>query len=118
MIFYTEQTTQILDINKAVERDLDGNLVIHSSGQALGVVMSSYQVPDSDPVTYESKIYVAGGGGQDMVLGAAWNGILTRFEFQNGQAVPVSSGGDGWLVPEFPVASKVSGDVVQGAIYK
>ena len=80
--------------------------------------MSSYQVPDSDPVTYESKIYVAGGGGQDMVLGAAWNGILTRFEFQNGQAIPVSSGGDGWLVPEFPNATKVIGDVVQGAIYK
>ena len=118
MIFYTEQTTKILDINKAVERDENGQLITHSSGVVLGVVMSSYQVQNSDPATFESKIYVGGGGGQSLILGATWDGVLTRFEFQNGLVVPISSGGNGWLIPEFPGTSKNNGDIVQGAIYK
>jgi len=118
MIFYTEQTTQILDIHKPVERDSAGNLVLHSSGEVLGVVMSSNQVSDTDPAIFESKIYVAGGGGQSLILGASWDGQLTRFEFQNGQAVPVASGGHGWLIPEFPQSMKSVSDIVQGAIYK
>ena len=118
MIFYTEQTTQILDIRKAVERDSAGNLILHSGGEVLGVVMSSNQVSDTDSAIFESKIYVAGGGGQSLILGASWDGKLTRFEFKNGQAVTVASGGHGWLIPEFPQSAKMAGEIVQGAIYK
>ena len=118
MIFYTEETSELLDINKAVERNQSGHLVIQSNSEAVGVVMSSNVIADTNPSRFESRIYVGGGGGQSLILGADWDGVLTRFEFQNGLAIPISSGGDGWLIPEFPSTTKNSGDIVQGAIYK
>jgi len=118
MIFYTEKTNAVLQIGLAVERDSSGQLTAHSTGTPLGVVMDSYEVEESDPVENQSMIYVAGGGGQSLILGADWDGVLTRFEFTQGRAVPVSSGGHGWLIPTLPQTSQVTGDTVTGAIYK
>lgn len=116
MIYYTLATPESFTVGEAVQ--LNGTtLETHSSGNVIGVVMSSVSLND-EGTDHATKIYVSGGGGVDMLLGAAWDGYPTRFEFINGRAHPVASGGDGWLIPEYPIAAKISGDTVQGGIYR
>ena len=118
MIFYTEQTTNNLEIAKAVERSPQGELVEHTSGIPLGVVMQIDEIQGSDPLAYAVKIYVAGGGGQGIKLGSDWDGVLSRFEIVAGYAVPCLENGDGWLIPEYPKELRQAGEIAQGAIYK
>tara|TARA_B100001063_G_C16332224_1_gene342697 strand:- start:108 stop:464 length:357 start_codon:yes stop_codon:yes gene_type:complete len=118
MLYYTEKTNIELRTNYAVQRDANGNLVEHTDGTVTGVCIRCAEMGDTDPTFYESKIYVAGGGGQSMVLNSNWSGLLTRFEFVNGKVEPIASGGSGWLVPEYPQISKNAGDIVSGVIYR
>lgn len=113
MIYFTTITSTSFTAGEAVEQ-AGSSIVTHNSGAVLGVVLASVEVAEN---TYHTKIYTAGGGGVDMILGADWDGLPTRFNFVQGRAVPVSSGGAGWLLPELPQAAKVAGDVVKGAIY-
>ena len=116
MIYYTLTTSTSFTSGEAVQ--LNGTtLETHSTGNVIGVVMSSVSLNDEN-TEYATKVYAAGGGGVDMLLGASWDGYPSRFEFIGGRAHPVASGGDGWLIPEFPISAKVSGDIAQGGIYK
>jgi len=118
MIFYTEQTLNNLEIAKAVERSPQGELVEHTSGTPLGIVMQIDEIQGSDALVYAAKIYVAGGGGQSIKLGSDWDGVLSRFEIVEGCAQPTSTGGQGWLIPNFPNTPQVAGELAQAALYK
>tara|TARA_Y100001954_G_scaffold180293_1_gene192021 strand:+ start:117 stop:473 length:357 start_codon:yes stop_codon:yes gene_type:complete len=118
MLYYTEKTNIELRSNYAVQRDSSNNLVEHTDGTVVGICMSCFEIQDTNPVFYESKIYVSGGGGQSMILNSNWSGLLTRFEFVNGKVEPVDTGGSGWLVPEYPQVNKNAGDIVSGVIYR
>jgi hypothetical protein len=113
MIYYTVQTSSSFLVGEAVEKS-GSTISSHSTGQVLGVVMSSEEI---QPGLYHVKIYAAGGGGTDMILGADWDGTPSRFEFVNGRVSPCATGGHGWLQPELPQTAKASGEIVRGAIY-
>lgn len=113
MIYFTLQTGNSFTVGEAVQKS-SGGVVPHTDGTVLGVVMMCTEVSEG---LYETKIYSAGGGGTDMLLGADWDGSAGRFRFENGRVVPVDSGGDGWLLPELPQAAKQVGDMIKGAIY-
>ena len=117
MIFYTEQTLNNLEIAKAVERNQQGDLVEHTNGTPIGIVMQIDELEGSDPLAYAVKVYVAGGGGQSIKLGSDWDGLLSRFEIVEGYARPTSNEGHGWLIPSFPSQPKVEGEIVQAALY-
>tara|TARA_R100000278_G_scaffold122338_1_gene108236 strand:+ start:455 stop:802 length:348 start_codon:yes stop_codon:yes gene_type:complete len=114
MIFFTVETNTSFTVGEAVEKS-GSTIATHSTGDVLGVVMASNEITEN--TLYQIKIYSAGGGGTDMILGADWDGSPGRFQFINGRIHPVSSGGDGWFLPELPQATKVAGDIVKGAIY-
>lgn len=116
MIYYTLLTTSSFNVGEAVQHN-GSTLEPHTTGEVCGVVMSCASLND-EGTEYETKVYVAGGGGITVSLGAAWNGQPTRFEFVNGRATPAPTGGDGWLIPEYPLSAKVAGDTAHAAIYR
>ena len=100
---------------EAVQRSSTGTVEPHTTGDVLGVVMESTAVNET---TFATKLYSAGGGGVKMILGTAWDGTPSRFRFVSGRVEPITSGGDGWLIPDYPASPKSAGDVVRGGIYK
>jgi hypothetical protein len=117
MIYYTLSTPSSFPVGEAVQTSSGGGIEAHTTGEVLGVVLSSVSLNDEN-TEFATKIYSAGGGGVEMILGSAWDGSPSRFEFAQGRVQPVSTGGDGWLIPDYPAVSKVAGDTVRGAIYK
>ena len=115
MIYYTVQTSTQFTVGEAVQKASNGSIESHSSGEVLGVVRSSVEITENE---YATQIYAAGGGGSQMILGTDWDGSPSRFQFQSGRVHPVSSGGDGWLIPDFPQQAKVTGDLILGCIYR
>ena len=113
MIYFTLHTSDSFTVGEAVQKS-SNSVVPHTDGVVLGVVMLCTEVSEG---LYETRIYSAGGGGTDMLLGAAWDGSAGRFRFENGRVVPVDVGGDGWLLPELPQTPKEVGDMIKGAIY-
>jgi hypothetical protein len=114
MIYYSENTTLNLAVGDGLQLDSSGNIAPHTTGECIGFVRAVTALDNGESLI---QIYVAGGGGADMRLGAAWDGALTRFEVQSGSVHPVASGGIGWLIPSYPRAGAVVGAIVQGAIY-
>lgn len=114
MIYYSENTTQEFNVGDALELDSDGNVTLHTSGICIGFVRASVPL---ETTGYRVQIYVAGGGGTEMRLGASWDGNLSRFEIVAGTVRPVASGGQGWLIPSYPKAPAEIGDLVHGSIY-
>lgn len=115
MIYFTMTTSSSMEEGLAVQLSDQGEVEAHTTGSVLGVVMSSVEI---DGVSFATKIYSAGGGGVPMILGADWDGMPSRFQFVNGQVEPITSGGDGWLVPSHPIKAKTQGNIVVGAIYQ
>tara|TARA_Y100000592_G_C5241141_1_gene208345 strand:- start:170 stop:520 length:351 start_codon:yes stop_codon:yes gene_type:complete len=116
MIWYTYKASENVVVNQFVQLSSDGASVeLHQSGNPLGVCVSSYVTEDTQERFCE--IYVAGGSGQDAVLGADWNGSQCRFDVVQSKIIPVSSGGIGWIIPSFPQNAKNQNDVVKVAIY-
>ena len=114
MIYYSKDTAQEIPVGTGVQVT-DGVVEPHSSGELVGFIRANS--PLEGDTGFRAQIYVAGGGGSPMLLGASWDGSLKRFDVINGRAVPVSQGGVGWLVPEYPPTNKNAGDLVLGALY-
>lgn len=115
MIYYSENTTLSLNVGDGLQLDASGSIAPHTTGECIGFVRAVTALDNGESLV---QIYVAGGGGAEMRLGAAWDGGLTRFEIVSGSVHPVASGGVGWLIPSYPRASAAVGAIVQGAIYK
>ena len=116
MIWYTYKANSNVTQNQFVQLSSDSlSVEIHTTGTPLGVCVESYVTEDTQERF--CKVYVAGGSGQDAVLNADWNGSQTRFEVVNGKVNPVSTGGVGWIIPDYPSTSKTVNDVVKVAIY-
>lgn len=114
MIYFSQNTSTEIPIGTGVQFT-NGQLEQHSNGECIGFIRDNYQL---DGGLFQAQVYVAGGGGSDMLLGAAWDGSLTRFEIINGRVSPVSTGGVGWLLPQYPQVAKAVGETVLGALYK
>lgn len=115
MIYYSENTTLNLNVGDALQLDANGNIAPHTTGACIGFVRAVTPLDNGESLV---QIYVAGGGGAEMRLGAVWDGSLTRFDVISGSVHPVASGGVGWLIPSHPRVNMVIGAIVQGAIYK
>jgi len=116
MIWYTYKADLNVIQNQFVQLSSDGLTVeLHTTGAAIGICMTLETTEDTQE--HLAQVYVAGGSGQDAVLNASWNGAPSRFEVINGKVNPVSSGGIGWIVPDFPQSSKSENDLVKVAIY-
>lgn len=117
MIFYTIRTNQVFNIGQIIQKNNDDTYSLNNNtGLVLGSIMNSNSIDDSSDNEYQ--VYGGGGGGVKMRLGSNWNGKITRFEFNNDSIVPVESGGSGWIIPNYPEESKLSGDLVDAVIYK
>lgn len=117
MIWYSYKADNSVLENQFVQLSSDGLTVeMHSTGTPIGLCMSVETTEDTQEKV--AKVYTAGGSGQDAVLSSNWDGSPSRFEIVNGKANPVSTGGDGWLIPTFPQASYSANDVVKVALYK
>ncbi len=116
MIYYTMITPNQFTSGEAVQLDDNQALITHTTGEALGIVMTS--VSPDEGSTWQTKIYAAGGGGVSALLGDTWDGQPSRFVFAGGRVVPTTTRGDGWLIPSMPIVSKVAGDSVSVGIYK
>lgn len=116
MIWYSyKANTNVLQY-QFVQLSSDGlSVELHSSGTPLGLCLSVETMEDTQEKV--ARIYSAGGSGQVGILASNWDGTPTRFEVVNSKISPVSSGGIGWIIPEFPKASKAAGDQVRIAIY-
>lgn len=117
MIYFTISTNSPFPVGEAVQGSPNGGIESHTTGEVLGVVLASVSVNDEN-TEYATKIYSAGGGGVPMILGSNWDGAPSRLRFVQGRVEPVLSGGDGWLIPDYPPSPKIAGDTVKGAIYK
>lgn len=116
MIYFTINSEAQLTVGEAVELTSSGSLVAQrTTGTPIGVVMSSVETETEG--TWANKVYIAGGGGSDMILSAAWDGHLTRFEYDGARVRPTTGAGVGWLIPDYPSASKSAGDIVKGSLY-
>jgi hypothetical protein len=116
MIWYTYKANSNVTQNQFVQLSSDGlSVEIHTTGTPLGVCISIEVLEDTQERL--AKIYVAGGSGQNAVLNADWNGSQTRFEVVNGKVNPIASGGIGWIIPEYPRASKLTNETVRVAVY-
>lgn len=115
MFEYTENTTLPLLINTAVSLNGEGDLTNQGENPAHGICVSS--TLNTETNEYENVIYVAGGPGVQVKLGAEWDGKLTRFTLVGGYALPTSSKGQGWIVPENLNEPKNQDDLVQVVLY-
>lgn len=116
MIWYTYKADLNVIQNQFVQLASDGLTVeLHTTGTPIGVCMKLETTEDTQE--HLAQVYVAGGSGQDAVLNASWNGSQSRFEVINGKVNPVSSGGIGWIIPDFPRSSKSENDLVKVAVY-
>lgn len=116
MIWYTYKANSNVIQNQFVQLSSDGlSVEPHTTGAALGVCMGLETTEDTQETI--ARVYVAGGSGQDAVLHAAWDGSQSRFEVISGKVNPVSSGGVGWLIPDFPKTAYSANDVVKVALY-
>ena len=116
MIWYSFQADSSVLPQQFVQLASSGSSVeIHSSGTAIGLCLSVETTEGTQERV--AKIYTAGGSGQLAVLSSNWDGAPSRFEVVDSKVSPVSTGGIGWLIPEFPQAAKVAGDQVRVAIY-
>jgi hypothetical protein len=111
MIYFTFKASSNVVQGQFVQLSTDKTEVEnHTTGSCVGLCRSVYNSED-DGVSY-AEIYQAGGGGQRAVLNDTWNGAPSRFDIVNAKVQPVSSGGVGWIIPEFPQAGKIAGDSV------
>ena len=116
MIWYTYKANSNVVQNQFVQLSSDNlSVELHTTGTALGICIALETTEDTQETL--ARVYVAGGSGQDAILHAAWSGEQSRFEVVNGKVNPVSSGGIGWLIPDFPKAAHSANDVVKVAIY-
>ena len=115
MFQYTISTTNQLPEKMAVSLDEENELVLQPNKLAHGLCVSSTY--DSTTNTYENVIYVAGGSGTQAKLGTEWNGKISKFAFVEGYVIPVTLGGQGWLIPESLSELKVKDDIVQIVLY-
>lgn len=116
MIWYSYLANTDVIENQFVQLSSDGSKVeLHSTGTPIGLCMNVEIMEDTQDRV--SRIYTAGGSGELAILGANWDGSPSRFDVINSKVVPVSSNGIGWIIPDFPKASKVSGDAVRIALY-
>tara|TARA_Y100000114_G_C11703146_1_gene299504 strand:+ start:146 stop:496 length:351 start_codon:yes stop_codon:yes gene_type:complete len=116
MIWYTYKANSNVTQDQFVQLSSDGlSVELHTNGTPVGVCISVEVTEDTQERI--CKVYVAGGSGQDAILYADWNGSPTRFEVVNGKVNPVTSGGIGWILPEYPRASKSSNQTVKIAVY-
>ena len=116
MIYYTVTTSTQFTEGEAVQVSDIGVIETYTTGDVLGVVMSSTEI---DETSFATKIYSAGGGGVVMVLASSWNGAPSRFRFVSGGRIePAATGGDGWMIPDHPPVARNAGDIVRAAIYK
>lgn len=116
MIYYTYEANDSCVVGQFVQLSTDTNKVEnHTSGLVLGLCRRIYENQDNT-IKY-CEVYVAGGGGQQAILGSNWNGTPSRFDVVQSKVQPVSSGGIGWIIPNFPKSSSVAGDLVYISIY-
>ena len=116
MIWYTYLADLNVIENQFVQLSSDGSKVeLHSNGTPLGLCIRVDVMEDTQERV--AQVYSAGGSGENAILGTNWNGSPSRFDVINSKVVPVSSNGIGWIIPDFPKASKVSGDAVRIALY-
>ena len=116
MIYYTYKAEESTVEKQFVQLSSNEESVeAHSMGVVLGVCRRVY-VSEDDGLRY-AEVYVAGGGGEQAILNTNWSGSPTRFDVVNSRVNPVSSGGIGWIIPEFPRASKSAGESVYISIY-
>lgn len=116
MIYYTVQSNVSFETGQVIQKTNDSIVLNDGTGLTLGVVTSCNFNEDTN--IYEVVIYAAGGGGSKIKLSSAWNGKASRFEFLNDGITPTSAEGHGWLIPDYPTKSHVSGELVSAAIYK
>lgn len=114
MIYYSENTSLALTVGDGVQLDTSGNIAPHTTGECIGFIRALVPLENGN---YRAQVYVAGGGGTEMRLGASWDGNLSRFEIVSGAVHPVTSGGQGWLIPTHPKAPVEAGALVYGSIY-
>ena len=116
MIYYTYKSNENVTQGQFVQLSSDQNSVEnHNTGVVLGLCRRVY-VSEDDGLRY-AEIYAAGGGGQSAILNADWSGSPSRFDVVNAKVQPVASGGIGWIIPEFPKASKLANESVFISIY-
>lgn len=116
MIWYTYKANTNVILNQFVQLASDSlSVELHTTGTPVGVCIKLETTEDTQE--HLAQIYVAGGSGQDAVLGASWDGVQSRFEVINGKVNPASTGGIGWLIPNFPKSSKSINEVVKIAVY-
>lgn len=113
MIYFTENSSQNIEVGRGVQRS-NGELVPHENGDLVGFIMNTSLLQNGE---YQLRVYVAGGGGAQMLLGSSWDGTTTRFTVSSGRVLPVSSGGVGWLIAEYPSFPRQEGELVTGALY-
>ena len=116
MIYYTYQADQNCVVGQFVQLSSDQNKVEnHTTGLVLGLCRRIYD--NEDGTIKYCEVYVAGGGGQQAILNVNWDGSPTRFDVVQSKVQPVSSGGIGWIIPNFPKSSAAAGDSVYISIY-
>lgn len=116
MIWYSYKANQNVIQGQFVQLSSDGlSVELHTTGAPLGLCFGIEILEDTQERI--AKVYAAGGSGQIAILGADWSGSPSRFDIINSKVIPVSSGGSGWIVPEYPKSSRSQGDSVWIAIY-
>ena len=116
MIYYTYKANDNVVQGQFVQLSSDKLTVEnHITGSVLGLCIRSY-ISEDDSIRY-AEIYAAGGSGQQAILNTDWNGSPSRFDVVNAKGQPVSQGGIGWIIPEFPRDSKLADSLVNVSIY-
>lgn len=116
MIYYTFKADESVILNQFVQLSSNTATVEnHSNGEILGLCQSVY-VSDDDGIRY-AEVYAGGGGGRPALLGSDWDGSPSRFDVVNSKVHPVSQGGIGWIIPNFPRTNQVANSLVNIAIY-
>ena len=116
MTYYTVTTNTSFDKGDIIQFLNDTYSLNNGSGLILGSVIECNQIEDTN--TFSVVIYAAGGGGSKIRLSEDWHGNPTRFEFFNNGIRSVASGGQGWIIPNYPATAVLAGNLVDAAIYK
>jgi hypothetical protein len=116
MIYYTYEASETCVVGQFVQLSTDTSKVEkHASGFVLGLCRRIYDNQDNT-IKY-CEVYVAGGGGQQAILNSDWDGTPSRFDVVQSKVQTVSSGGIGWIIPNFPPSSVLADQLVYISIY-